>query len=248
MWVQEVVNSYVTDAQAQNLLVQLAVHTPDAAGFSLDNGVIRYHGKLWIGENTALQTKVIAALHSSAIGGHSGAFATYQRIKQLFHWKGMKQHVESFVQQCEICQKAKHLNTHPAGKLQSLPIPAGAWQDMLMDFIEGLPKSEGYEVIMVVVDRLTKYAHFLPLKHPYTTAGVARIFLDTVVKLHGFPQSIVSDRDRIFLSTFWKALFKLYGVKLSFSTAYHPQSDGQTERINQCLEMYLRCAVQDSPK
>ena len=92
-----------------------------------------------------------------------------------------------FVHQCEICQKAKHINTRLAGKLQPLPIPAGAWQDLSMDFMEGLPKSEGYEVIMVVVDRLTKYAHFLVVKHPYTAAGVARIFLDTVVKLHGFP-------------------------------------------------------------
>jgi len=156
--------------------------------------------------------------------------------------------VESFIQLCEVCQKAKHVHNLPAGKLQPLPIPAGTWQDLSMDVIEGLPKSEGYSVIMVVVDRLTKYAHFLPLKHPYTAPVVAKLFLDTVVKLHGFPHSIVSDRDKIFLSSFWRELFKLYGVQLAFSTAYHPQTDGQTERINQCLEMYLRCAVHESPQ
>ena len=155
--------------------------------------------------------------------------------------------MESFVQQCEVCQKAKHVHNLPAGKLQPLPVPAGTWQDLSMDFIEGLPKSEGYSVIMVVVDRLTKYAHFLPLKHPYTAPVVAKLFLNTVVKLHGFPHSIVSDRDKIFLSSFWRELFKLYGVQLAFSTAYRPQTDGQTERINQCLEMYLRCAVHESP-
>jgi hypothetical protein len=117
-----------------------------------------------------------------------------------------------------------------------------------MDFIEGLPKSEGYTVIMVIVDRLSKYAHFIPVKHLYTASSIAQLFLDNIVKLHDMPQPIVSDRDTNFVSSFWKELFKLYKVNLNLSTAYHPQSDGQTERVNQCLEMYLRCSVQDSPK
>jgi len=112
-----------------------------------------------------------------------------------------------------------------------------------MDFIEGLPKSEGYSVILVVVDRLTKCAHFLPLKHPYTASTVAQVFMDRVVTLHGLPHSIVTDRDTVFLSHFWKELFKLYKVNLHLSTAYHPQTDVQTERVNQCLEMFLRCSV-----
>ena len=98
-----------------------------------------------------------------------------------------------------------------------------------MDFIEGLPKSEGYSVILVIVDRLTKYAHFLPVRHPYTAISIAKLFLDTIVKLHGMPQSIISDRDPIFMSSFWRELFKLYKVHLNLSTTYHPQTDGQTE-------------------
>lgn len=95
-----------------------------------------------------------------------------------------------------------------------------------MDFIEGLPKSEGKKVIMVVVDRLTKFAHFLALSHPYTTRNVAQLFLDNVFKLHGFPTTIISDRDPIFVSKFWKELFKLQGVELRHSSAYYPQTDG----------------------
>jgi hypothetical protein len=131
--------------------------------------------------------------------------------------------------------------------LQPLPIPQGVWRDLSIDFIEGLSKSQGYSVILVVVDRLTKYAHFMVVKHPYTTANIAQLFMDNIVKLHGIPQTIVSDRDTIFVSSFWKALFKLYKAHLHMSSAYHPQSDGQTERINQCMEIYLRCAVHDSP-
>jgi len=116
-----------------------------------------------------------------------------------------------------------------------------------MDFIEGLPKSEGFSVILVIVDRLTKYAHFLALKHPYSAATIAQTFLDNIVKLHGFPLSITTDRDPIFVSNFWKQLFTKYKIQLNLSTAYHPQTDGQSERVNQCLEMYLRCAVHDSP-
>lgn len=116
-----------------------------------------------------------------------------------------------------------------------------------MDFIVGLPKSQGFTCILVVVDRFTKYSHVLPLKRPYTAASVAQVFLDSIVKLHSLPKSIVSDRDPVFTSAFWEELFKRCGTQLNLSTAYQPQTDGQTERVNQCLEMYLRCDVSESP-
>jgi hypothetical protein len=203
-WVQEVLNTYATDPQAQQLLQQLAISSPNTAGYSLDNGLIRYKGNVWIGNNSALQTKLIVACHSSALGAHSGTQATYYRLKKHFAWKGMKQDVASYIKQCSICQHAKHSLQHPAGLLQPLPIPAGVWRDLSMDFIEGLQKSEGHNVILVVVDRLTKFAHFIPVKHPYSAATIAQLFMDNVVKLHGLPNSIVSDRDTIFISHFWE--------------------------------------------
>lgn len=247
-WILEVINSYNTDLHAQQLLTELAIHSPDDKGYSLHKGIIRLGQQIWIGNNTALRTKLIASCHASAAGGHSGILATYHRLKKMFAWRGMKADVENFVKQCSVCQQAKHEKTHPAGLLQPLPIPAGPWQDISMDFIEGLPKSDGYNSILVVVDRLTKYAHFIPLKHPFTASQVASAVLDHVVKLHGVPDSIVSDRDKIFTSSFWKSLFALLDTKLLMSTSYHPQTDGQTERVNQCLEMYLRCNVHGSPK
>jgi hypothetical protein len=109
-----------------------------------------------------------------------------------------------------------------------------------MDFVEGLPKSHGKDVILVVVDRLTKYAHFLPMSHPYSVHTVAQLFIDNIFKLHGMPAVIVSDRDRIFTSKMWHEVFAALKVDLRFSTAYHPETDGQTERVNQSLEQYLR--------
>lgn len=169
------------------------------------------------------------------------------RLKRLFAWKGLRQGVDSYVSQCQVCRQAKHTHTKPAGLLQPLPIPHGVWQDLSMDFVQGLPKYEGYNAIPMVMDRLTKAAHFIAIRHPYTAPGIARIFLDNVVRHHGLPKTIVTDWDTIFLSTFRKELFKLYGVQLNLSIAYHPQSEGQTERISQCLEMYLGCTIHASP-
>jgi hypothetical protein len=134
----------------------------------------------------------------------------------------MKGDVQNFVKQCSVCQQIKVDRVHPAGLLQPLPIPKGAWQDLTMDFIKGLPKSEGYNCILVGVDRFSKYAHFAPLKHPFTAPGVAKLVLDTVVYLHGMPRSIVYDRDKISISSFWKELFRLMDTTLVTSTTYHP--------------------------
>ena len=117
-----------------------------------------------------------------------------------------------------------------------------------MDFIDGLPVSAGKTSIMVVVDCLARYAHFFALSHPYSASKIADVFVSGVVKLHGIPRSIVSDRDPIFMSSFWREFFKLQGTQLKTSSTYHPQTDGQTEVIKRCLEQYLRCYASQSPK
>ena len=120
--------------------------------------------------------------------------------------------------------------------LQPLPIPSKPWTDISLDFVESLPKSHGFDVIMVVVDRLTKYVHFMPLSHPYTAAKVDAVLIKEIFRLHGMSRSIVSDRDVVFTSKFWQELFKLQGSNLTMSSTYHPQTDGQTEVVNRSLE------------
>ena len=169
------------------------------------------------------------------------------RLKQCFAWRGMKTAVKHFVQSCAIYQQSKYDRSKSPGLLQPLPVPDSAWQVISMDFIEGLPLSQTFNCVLVIVDLLTKYGHFIPLRHPFTAVTVAKSFFQHVYRLHGLPSSIISDRDRIFTSHFWSELFKLADVSLRRSTAYHPQSDGQTERLNQCLETYLRCFVHACP-
>jgi len=229
------------------MIAKLALDPVAVPNFTLQSGVLRYRSRIWVGHDVSLQQRLLSEFHASAWGGHSGAPVTFRRLKRCFAWKGMKTAVQQFVQACSVCQQSKPDRSKLPGLLQPLPVPDTAWQVISLDFIEGLPLSASFNYIMVVVDLLTKYSHFIPLKHPFMAAGVAQSFFNTIYRLHGLPQSLVSDRDRIFTSHFWSELFKLADVKLCHSSAYHPQSDGQTERVNQCLETYLRSFVHACP-
>lgn len=153
----------------------------------------------------------------------------------------MQAQIRDFVRTCKVCQQCKYENYASPGLLQPLEIPTRFWATISMDFVDGLPKSEGYSTIMVMVHKLGKFGHFVALKHPYNASTMAQGVLNNVTKLNGMPTKIIFDRDPIFLSAFWKELFKCHHTQLAYSTTYHPQSDGQTEVLNRCLKTYLRC-------
>lgn len=247
VWLEAVKNSYQQDAATRQRLTKLALDPKCEPDFAMQEGILRYKGRVWIGNDTETQQHLVQTLHASAAGGHSGFHATYNRIKRLFAWHGMKQQVKDFVRNCMICQQAKTERISPAGLLQPLPIPKKPWAVVSLDFIEGLPRSGGFDTVLVIVDKFSKYAHFIPLAHPFTALQVAKLFMKEIFRLHGLPLALISDRDKVFTSKVWQELFKLCLTEIRLSSAYHPQTDGQTERANQCLEAYLRCAVHSCP-
>ncbi|KAD3069344.1 hypothetical protein E3N88_37224 [Mikania micrantha] len=184
--------------------------------------------------------ELLHEFHTTTTGGHSGYYRTYRRIAANLYWPGMTSTVKEFVKACDVCQRCKASTVMPGGLLQPLAIPEAIWEDLSMDFIGGLPLSKGCNVILAVVDRLSKYAHFMAVKHPYTAKGIAEVFVKEVIRHHGIPKTIIRDCDPLFISKFWQEIFCLQGTKLQMSSAYHPETDGQTEVVNRCLEAYLR--------
>jgi hypothetical protein len=247
-WISDITASYDGDENCTKLLQALAIDQNSQPNYSLQNGILRYKGRIYVGSGNDMKSKLFSSFHSSAFGGHSGNRVTHHRLKQLFYWPKFKQFITQEVAECPVCQISKTEKVKYPGLLHPLKIPKMKWTEISLDFIEGLPKSRGKDVILVVVDRLTKYAHFLPLAHPYIVQKVADVFIDNIVKLHGPPSVIISDRDRIFTSKIWGEIFDALKVTLNFSTAYHPETDGQTERVNQCVEQYLRCMAFQEPK
>lgn len=173
------------------------------------------------------------------MGGHAGFTKTMKRLVENFYWEGMKKEVQDFTKQCTVCQQTKYSTAKPAGLLQPLPIPSQVWEDISMDFVTGLPPSQGYTVLFVVVNRFSKGIHLGALHSCFTAYKVAELFVSIFCKHHGLPKSIVSDRDPIFISRFWSDLFKFSGTLLRMSSSYHPQTDGQTEVMNRTVEQYL---------
>ena len=162
-----------------------------------------------------LKQNIFLELHNSPLGGHSGFLKTYHRVKKDFFWDGLKFDIQMFVAGCLVCQKNKFETINTPGLLQPLSIPIQRWEEISMDFITGLPKSKGKSVIMVVVDRLTKYAQFCALSHPFKASTIATTFMDTIQKLHGNPKIIVSDRDPIFTGNFLDGVIFLFWYSIS---------------------------------
>src|SRR5512138_3711058 len=218
-----------------------------AAGFTEDE-----HGTLWNGnrvcdpDNRELKQLILQQAHESSYSIHPGSTKMYLDLKEKYWWVSMKREIAEFVALCDVCQRVKAEHQRPAGLLQPLQVPEWKWDEIGMDFITGLPKTQGgYDSIWVVVDRLTKVARFIPVKTTYGGNKLAELYFARIVSLHGIPKKIVSDRGSQFTSHFWKKLQEELGTRLNFSTAYHPQTDGQTERLNQILEDMLRACVLD---
>ncbi len=203
---------------------------------------ILYHkDKIWVPEE--LITEVIREVHDQPACGHPGGRRTYQLLKREFYWRGMKDSAIQYVHNCYACTRAKAPRNAPNGLLQPLPVPEKRWQHLTCDFITGLPWSDGFNAIWVVLCRLTKERHYVACVSgdKGTSAEATAIMLvRDVFRLHGLPESILSDRGPQFIATVWKAFCKRLSITAKLSTAYHPQTDGLTERNNQSLETHLR--------
>ncbi len=214
----------------------------DYIEFHIHDGLF-YHGRLLYVPDGVARLQVLETCHDSPLAGHFGISKTMKLITRTYWWPQIRKDVRNFIRSCDTCCRSKIPCHLPYGKLQTLPIPKAPWQSISMDFIINLPPSSGYDAILVVVDRFTKMAHFLPDRKDFTSEDTAQLLLQEVFRHHGLPQQIISDRGPQFIAKFWKRLFELLQVMCSLSSAHHPQTDGQSERTIQTLEQYFRCFI-----
>lgn len=247
LFLDELKQEMAADSVFQDLRNRYLNDPASMPDFKLIDELLLRRGKIWISPSSRFKQLLLREFHESLVGGHAGVAKTLKRLSENFFWDNMRQEVQAFIRQCNICQQVKYSSKKPGGLLQPLPIPADIWEDVSMDFITGLPLSNGSTVILVVVDRFSKGVHLGPLPTNFTAYKVADLFVSMVCKLHGLPKSIVSDRDPIFISWFWSDLFKFSGTLLRMSSSYHPQTDGQTEVMNRTIEQYLRAFVHATP-
>lgn len=209
------------------------------------DGILTKDGKAYIPKDASLRAEIMRLCHDDPHSSHFGTAKTLKLIQRYYYWESMAAEVKEYVLTCDRCQRTKSARHRPYGELASLPHPGGPWQEISMDFITDLPPSPGdgqyWDSILVIVDRYTKMSLYIAVKKTITAEELATSFLRRVASVFGIPKGIVSDRGSVFTSKFWSSLCYHFKIKRRLSTAFHPQTDGQTERQNQTLEHYLRC-------
>ena len=247
---QPVLKQMIIDAQKNDEEMQKKVQMVrdgDKTRFSIkEDGSLYFQDRLCVPCDKELKKQLLFAAHNTVFTMHPGGNKMYQDLKQQYWWKGMKRDVTEYVSKCLTCQQVKAEHQVPTGLLNPLPIPQWKWDNITMDFVSGLPLTQQkHDYVWVIVDRLTKSAHFIPVRIDYSMDRLVELYVDEILRLYGVPLSIVLDRDSRFTSKFWKELQSALGTRLNFSTAFHPQTDGQSERLIQVLEDMLRGCVME---
>ncbi|GMG20105.1 unnamed protein product [Ambrosiozyma monospora] len=179
----------------------------------------------------SIRTKFLHQCHDLPCAGHFGVEKTFELLSRTVYWPKLKNTVKKYVKTCDTCQRMKSSTSHKNGLFNPLEVPVGRWTHVTMDFVTGIPRTDqGFDAIMIVVDRLSKRAHFLPCTKDFSSADTARLYLDQIFRLHGIPKHITSDKDIKFMASFWQTLHKGLGTELLFTTTNHPAADGQSER------------------
>ena len=216
--------------------------------WKIEGELVLKEGKVYVSKDEELRTEVIRLHHDVPAAGHGGRWKTVELITRNYWWPGVMRDVGRYMEGCDLCQRIKNRTEEPAGKLKLNEVPEKPWMHLMVDFITNLPVVAGKDAILVVCDRLSKMAHFVATTEGTLAEGLVRLFQDYIWKLHGLPESIVSDRGPQFAAGLTKELNRMLGIKTKLSMAFHPQTDGQTECMNQKLEQYLRFFVEHRQK
>ena len=207
--------------------------------WKIEEDLVLKEGKVYVPKDEELRAEVIRLYHDVPAAGHGGRWKTVELVTRNYWWPGVTRDMGKYVEGCDLCQRMKNRTEEPAGKLKLSEVPKKPWSHLTVDFITKLPVGAEKDAVLVVCDRLSKMTHFVATTEGTSVEGLARLFQDNVWKLHGLPESVVSDREPQFAAELTKELNRMLGIKTKLSTVFHPQTDGQTERMNQELEQYL---------
>jgi hypothetical protein len=236
--------------EVEGFIGQNTMMIPRYEGYSFDSdGFLRFKSWIYIPPNDELRILILSEAHREIYMAHPGVTKMRADLKPLFFWRGMKADIVNYVARWLECQEVKAEHRHPEGLLQPHDIPKSKWEVISMDFIVGMPlMARRHDSIFVVVDTLTKSAHFIHVRTTYQAPNIAIVFISEIVRLRGVPKRIISDRGSVFTGRFWTSFQEALGTQLNFSTAYHPETDEHTKRMNQTLEDMLRTYVMDQQK